>query len=320
MMRLRLVHKLVIGLLLGVALRWMDGDGTKATHLHDPHDHLGSILSTAVDEDVCVEMHDDSIDANYAIGYVVGVLSNSQGWENTRWIDFKFRGYPCGTPDNPYEPPPAGQGIEIAINFRHDWDEGPCPDQTIGCEISAGEYWPPNRGHAKSEWLISRVYVDSDRFDDPEGIHLLNHEVGHSFGLCDGEPIGYTLAYPVNAWDGWVTAGVHLEERYRLRGHGGELALLWADFLFRVFPVNKIMTEVYEFSERNLQLTKGMGFEQTAFIADHFWWEGHRWGVHHMTLTRERWKEYRQDFAGIIDMRRQYELATELSFDGRRED
>jgi RimJ/RimL family protein N-acetyltransferase len=131
-----------------------------------------------------------------------------------------------------------------------------------------------------------------------------------------GEPIGYTLANPVNPWDGWAVAGVHVEERYRLRGHGGELALLWVDFLFRVFPLKKIITEVYEFAERNIQLAEAMGFEESGFVADHFWWQDRSWGVHQMTLTRERWLKRRWDFAGIIDVQRRFAEITEISSDG----
>jgi RimJ/RimL family protein N-acetyltransferase len=132
-----------------------------------------------------------------------------------------------------------------------------------------------------------------------------------------GEPIGYTLAHMVNAWDRSTMAAVHVEERYRLHGFGGEVALLWADLLFRLFPLDKLMTEVYEFAERNLQMAEGMGFEETGFLPDHFWWQERNWGVHHMTLTRVRWNERREDFAGIIDIQHQFEEATTISSNGR---
>jgi RimJ/RimL family protein N-acetyltransferase len=130
-----------------------------------------------------------------------------------------------------------------------------------------------------------------------------------------GEPIGYTLAHTVNAWDGWMSGGVHVEERYRLRGPGGEASLLWVDFLFRAFPIRKLMTEVYEFAERILQMAEGMGFEETGFAPDHYWWEDRRWGCHTLTLTRERWNERREDFAGIIDVQQRFALSTTVSMD-----
>ncbi len=48
-----------------------------------------------------------------------------------------------------------------------------------------------------------------------------------------GDPIGYALAYRIDPWDGWMTVGLYVEPEYRLKGHGGEAALLCIDALFR---------------------------------------------------------------------------------------
>jgi len=125
-----------------------------------------------------------------------------------------------------------------------------------------------------------------------------------------GRPIGYALAHVVNAWDGWMAGGVHVEERYRLRGPGGEASLLWVDFLFRTYPIRKLLTEIYEFADKTLQMAHSMGFEQQGFIPDHFWWQDRRWGVHHMALTRESWNAKRERFADIIDVQRQFDQLT----------
>jgi len=131
-----------------------------------------------------------------------------------------------------------------------------------------------------------------------------------------GEPIGYTLAHMVNAWDGWMAGGVHVEERYRLRGPGGEASLLWVDFLFRAFPIRKLITEVYEFADRVLQMAEGMGFEEVGYAPDHFWWQDRHWGLHTLSLTRERWNERREDFAGILDIQQRFSELTAVSTDG----
>jgi RimJ/RimL family protein N-acetyltransferase len=135
-------------------------------------------------------------------------------------------------------------------------------------------------------------------------------------GKQSGAPIGYALAHTVNAWDGWMSWGVHVDERHRLRGPGGEASLLWVDFLFRTFPIRKLTTEVYEFAERILQMAEGMGFEKVGFIPDHFWWQDRNWGVYHLSLTRERWNEYREDFGEILHIQRRVEELVAFSADG----
>ena len=120
------------------------------------------------------------------------------------------------------------------------------------------------------------------------------------------EPIGYAMAHTVNPWDGWAAGGVHIDERYRLRGPGGEAGLLFTDFLFRVYPIRKLMTEIYEFADRVLQMAHAMGFEEVAYIPDHYWYDDRLWGLHQMSLTREAWTRTRERFAGIIDVQREF--------------
>jgi RimJ/RimL family protein N-acetyltransferase len=125
-----------------------------------------------------------------------------------------------------------------------------------------------------------------------------------------GRPIGYALAHSINPWDGWLGVGMFVEPEYRLRGHGGEAALLSADLMFRTFPIRKIITEVYEFAEDVQKMLLGMGFEEKGFLPDHFWFEDRRWGLHYMVLTRERWDEHRVRFADIVDVQRRFDELT----------
>jgi len=44
-------------------------------------------------------------------------------------------------------------------------------------------------GHpGEDEWGMAFQLLDSDRIDEDDGRQLVNHELGHAFGLCDGGP------------------------------------------------------------------------------------------------------------------------------------
>lgn len=103
-----------------------------------------------------------------------------------------------------------------------------------------------------------------------------------------------------------------------MRGHGGEAALLWVDFLFRLFPLRHIVTEVYEFAPQLVQMAEAMGFEERGFLPEHFWWQDRHWGVHRMVLTRANWDRCRERFAGIIDVQRIYDESVAAAGNGRR--
>jgi RimJ/RimL family protein N-acetyltransferase len=123
----------------------------------------------------------------------------------------------------------------------------------------------------------------------------------------NGAPIGYALTYQMNPWDGWTSAGMYVEPEYRLRGHGGEAALLCTDFLFHWFPLRKVHAEVYEFADTLLRTLQAMGFEEQGYIPDHYWHDDRLWGLYNMVLTREAWERRREDFAAILGVQHQFD-------------
>jgi RimJ/RimL family protein N-acetyltransferase len=117
-----------------------------------------------------------------------------------------------------------------------------------------------------------------------------------------GDAIGYALGYNIDPWDGSMGVTMYLEDRFQKRGYGGEASLLWADFLFRTFPLRKLTAEIYEFAEPTLAIVQAMGAEEVGFMPEHFWHESRYWGVHFMVLRREVWEKRRWDFAAIIGL------------------
>ncbi len=128
----------------------------------------------------------------------------------------------------------------------------------------------------------------------------------------ESAPIGYALATNVNPWDRWAAVGIYVEPQYRTRGHGGEAALLAVESFFSIYPLDKIVTEVYEFAEPLLAMTRAMGFEEAGRMPDHYWYRDRRWALHNMVLTRERWYQYRERFSDIIAVQKAYDELEEV--------
>jgi RimJ/RimL family protein N-acetyltransferase len=116
-----------------------------------------------------------------------------------------------------------------------------------------------------------------------------------------GRPVGYGLGYNINPWDRWMAIGGYVDAHGAGASvRGGEASLLFIDLLFRLYPVDKLIAEVYEFAETLRQMFHTMGFEEAGFIPEHYWHEDRRWGLYHMVLTRERWYDYRELFGDTI--------------------
>lgn len=120
-------------------------------------------------------------------------------------------------------------------------------------------------------------------------------------------PIGYAIAMNVNAWDRWAAVAIYVEPRYRYRGHGGEAGLLAVDWLFGVYPLDKIIAEVYEFAEPLLSMLRAMGFEEVGRMPDHYWFRDRRWDLFNMMLTRESWHRCRERFSDIISVQKSFD-------------
>jgi RimJ/RimL family protein N-acetyltransferase len=117
-----------------------------------------------------------------------------------------------------------------------------------------------------------------------------------------GVPIGYTLGYHLNPWDGWMFVGEFIEKEFRYRGHGGEATLLGLEVAFRHFPVRMVYTEIYEFAAPLFRMATILGFEQVGYQPEHFWHDDRFWGLYRLVLTRDRWAACRNRFTDILDV------------------
>jgi RimJ/RimL family protein N-acetyltransferase len=226
-------------------------------------------------------------------------------------------GAPAGRP--PGETGHSGEGHSVALLDSVTTISG----RLVSMRPISREDYPTLFGW-RSSFSVSSPLARNGRGAGGEGVHWLNFRrrigpfeefVRELEGMLQsgailllvrraktGDAIGYAMAHSLNHWDGWLAVGLYVEPRFRTRGHGGEAALLCVDSLFRTFPLRKIITELYEFADSVLVTTQAMGFEQTGFIADHYWHDDRYWGVHHLELTRESWLRRRERFIDILQL------------------
>lgn len=157
---------------------------TSANHAHDPHNHIGSI-NTGAPEDFCVWIRDGSTTQSLAYTRIKATLMehNPGGdWHGigTGRVSFNPNGgVPC--PDDPER---ATRDIEFEVgNYG-------CPqysDPNVSCALNVSPYFDSASGH--TELLYSNIQMKTTHVTGALALyhHAINHELGHTFGLRDGD-------------------------------------------------------------------------------------------------------------------------------------
>ena len=108
------------------------------------------------------------------------------------------------------------------------------------------------------------------------------------------EPIGLAQAYDFSLEHGWTSCLGYIEPGYRVRAHGAEAAMLFAEYLFNSYPIRKLYADVLEFNETVLRTLQSVGFVVEGRRTEHGLFQGKYWDLYHLALTRSRWNEVRE--------------------------
>lgn len=170
---------LALGASLGIAAR-ITAPLAQAEHSHDPHFHLGSILRLEDPETTCAKVLDASASQQAVVATLRAVLDNpahaGEDWDGAEFVTFRGQVMTNECPLRSEQ--------ESIRQYVYVTRTPPCGS---GCQTFWFPYDDPLSDHfgiGMPEYRASEIYIRTGYLTP----HLINHEVGHSLGLCDGGP------------------------------------------------------------------------------------------------------------------------------------
>ncbi len=100
-------------------------------------------------------------------------------------------------------------------------------------------------------------------------------------------PIGLIYSYNYVPTDGHVFMGIFVDEHFRKIGYGAEATILFVKFLFDMYPIHKVLAEIYSYNKPSLSGSKNLGFVVEGEFKNHRFYKGRYWNVLRMALYRE---------------------------------
>lgn len=160
-------------------------------------------------------------------------------------------------------------------------------------------------------WHTSSRRIPTFREYVPE----LERWLGESITLlvaerASGQVAGFGRAYNVNLTDGWAWLQAYLAPAARLKPFQvGEAAALFASYLFRMFPLRKLYSEVNSYNEAAMRLNERLGFREHGRLPQHVWLNDQYWDTVLYSLTREDWVERREHLGFLLGVEEEAEAA-----------
>lgn len=121
----------------------------------------------------------------------------------------------------------------------------------------------------------------------------------------DHTPNGLVTAYGADFRNGRCHVAVIVSPDAE-PGSAMEALSLHIDYLFAVFPFQKLVAEVNDFNWAQFSAGEGRMFEREGILRQHEFHDGRYWDVHLLAIFRDRWASYFAESAavraGLIEM------------------
>jgi RimJ/RimL family protein N-acetyltransferase len=109
--------------------------------------------------------------------------------------------------------------------------------------------------------------------------------------IADGQAIGYTGAYWVDATTYWLETGIVIyDPAYWNGGYGTEAYCLWIDELFQSTNLHRVGMTTWSANERMMKVAKKLGMKEEARIRQARYWQGNYYDSVKMGILREEWE------------------------------
>ena len=102
------------------------------------------------------------------------------------------------------------------------------------------------------------------------------------------ENIGFVYSYDHRTTDGNCSIVVYIDKDYQTTGAGIESSMRFMDYLFKVYPINKIYTHIYQYNEQSLLCNRQAGFSEEGCLKNYRYHNGKYWDLYILSMERER--------------------------------
>lgn len=112
------------------------------------------------------------------------------------------------------------------------------------------------------------------------------------------QPIGLVVAYNADHRHGIVYFACMIRPDFVGRGWPLEGALLFLDYLFKLWTFRKVYAEALSFNFAWFSSWSGRVFESEGVLKDHEYYDSQYWDLHILSCTRTSWAAYRTRAVG----------------------
>lgn len=101
------------------------------------------------------------------------------------------------------------------------------------------------------------------------------------------ENIGFVYSYDYRVTDGHCSIVVYVDKEYQTTGTGIEASMRFMDYLYKVYPINKIYTYIYQYNDQSLLCNRQAGFIEEGCLKSYRYYNGKYWDLHVLSMERK---------------------------------
>jgi RimJ/RimL family protein N-acetyltransferase/acyl carrier protein len=105
------------------------------------------------------------------------------------------------------------------------------------------------------------------------------------------KPVGLVTSYGADFRNGRSHIAIIVEPETQGRGSAMEAMRLFIDYLFAVFPLRKLVAEIFEFNWHQFSAGEGRVFATEGVLKEHEFHDGRYWDLYLVAIFRDSWSD-----------------------------